>query len=56
MFEEDLATGDVTSWMSDEEFLCKYQVTREQLDRITVVIAEDSIFKVVHMTIEFGRI
>ena len=45
IFEEDFDTGDVTSWMSDEEFLCKYRVTCEQPDAITVVIAEDSIFK-----------
>jgi hypothetical protein len=24
IFEEDLVTGDVTSWMFDEEFLCQY--------------------------------
>jgi len=45
VFEEDIAVDNgIDSWMSDNEFLCKYRVTRDQLDKITNIIADDQIF------------
>ncbi len=45
LFIQVFSTEGETSWLSEEEFLCKYQVTHEQLDRLTGIIAEDPIFK-----------
>jgi hypothetical protein len=45
VFLQDLSVAGETFWMSEDEFLCKYRVTRDQLDRITGIIAEDPIFK-----------
>ena len=45
VFEEDLAVGNVIgSRMSNNEFLCKNQVTCDQLDKITNIIADDTMF------------
>ena len=45
VFETDLSVENgIDSWMSDDEFLCKYRVTRDQLDNITTIIADDPIF------------
>jgi len=45
VFLQDLSITGETFWMSEEEFLCKYSFTCDQLDRITGIIAEDPIFK-----------
>ena len=45
VIEEDLAVDNgIDSWMSNNEFLCKHRVTRDQLDKITNIIADDPIF------------
>ncbi len=45
VFDADLSVENgIDSWMTDDEFLCKYRVTRDQLDHITSIIADDPIF------------
>ena len=45
VFQEDLAEDNgINSWMSDDKFLCKYRVNRDQLERITTIIADDLVF------------
>ncbi len=45
VFIEDLATDQGhDSWLSIEEFLCKYRVSREQLHEITEEIKDDPNF------------
>jgi len=44
VFEEDLSTDGENFWMNEDEFLCKYRVTHDQLDRITNLFSGDSVF------------
>jgi len=45
IFIEDLSTHQGSdAWLSKDEFLCKYRVSREQLDEITQEIKDDPIF------------
>eukprot|EP00804_Cyclotella_cryptica_P026266 CCRYP_019838-RA/>CCRYP_019838-RA protein AED:0.13 eAED:0.14 QI:50/0/0/1/0/0/2/0/236 len=41
IFEEDLTTEGDMCWMNADEFLCKYRVTRNQLDQLTNILSED---------------
>lgn len=45
VFKKDLAADNgIDSWMSNNEFLCKYRVTCDQLDKITNFIADNPFF------------
>ena len=44
IFKEDLSTECDWCWMNDDDFLCKYRVTRDQLDRVTNLLSEDTVF------------
>eukprot|EP00804_Cyclotella_cryptica_P003163 CCRYP_013785-RB/>CCRYP_013785-RB protein AED:0.13 eAED:-0.04 QI:0/-1/0/1/-1/1/1/0/414 len=44
IFEEDLTTEGDMCWMNADEFLCKYRVTRNQLDQLTNILSEDDVF------------
>ncbi len=44
IFIEDHSVECDSCWMNDVEFLCKYRVTCEQLDRITTILDGDSVF------------
>ena len=44
IFLDDLSVECDSFWMNDDEFLCKYRVTCDQLDRITNILTGDAVF------------